>query len=231
MDSLLVMLDEEGFAFSNIHRIRQLNSMPKAGGSLDLADSAAHAISRLDILLVIAKLSPFLRTDSSDSVRTWSDKFMTNFSEPWVVPVVLVVWWWFFRAKNFRIWISFRFTKWCLYELSTAAMMRSWSEWLVDLRKNDSRSLISLLSADFLNLWNWILSLRRALLARKVILKERWLWYGAFNNRPLGTMSWILHFIRKVRWLEVLANWILSRSNFLKLGYIPGIYTWYISQF
>jgi hypothetical protein len=54
--------------------------MLRAGGSLDLADSAAHAMSRLDILLVNAKFSPFLRIDSSDSVRTWSDKFMTNFS-------------------------------------------------------------------------------------------------------------------------------------------------------
>jgi hypothetical protein len=53
------------------------------------------------------------------------------------------------------------------------------------------------------------------LLARKVVLEERWLWYGALSMRPLGTISWVLHFMRKVRWLEVLASWILSHSNFL----------------
>jgi hypothetical protein len=59
VDSLLVMLDVKGLDFSSIHRICQQNSIPMAGGSLDLADSAAHAISRLDIPFVIAKLSPF----------------------------------------------------------------------------------------------------------------------------------------------------------------------------
>jgi hypothetical protein len=47
---------------------------------------------------------------------------------------------------------------------------------LIDLLisgKKDSGSLICLLSAGFLEQWNWILSLSRALLARKVVLEER----------------------------------------------------------
>jgi hypothetical protein len=76
------MLDVKGLGFSNIHGILQQNSMPEAGGSLDLADSAAYNMSRLDSLFVTAKLSPHLRKDSSDSVRTCSHKLRTNFSDP-----------------------------------------------------------------------------------------------------------------------------------------------------
>jgi hypothetical protein len=59
-----------------------MHFIPKAGGSVDLLDSAGRAMSILDTLFVIAKLSPLLSTDSSDSVRTCSDKLMTNFSDP-----------------------------------------------------------------------------------------------------------------------------------------------------
>jgi hypothetical protein len=45
IDSLFVMLDVKGLDLYNIHRIRQHNSIPKAGESLGLADSAAHAMS------------------------------------------------------------------------------------------------------------------------------------------------------------------------------------------
>jgi hypothetical protein len=82
VDSFIVMLDVIGLDFSNIHRILQQNSITKAGGSLDLGDSAAHAMSRLDTLFVVVKLSPLLSTDSSDSVRICSEKLMTNFSGP-----------------------------------------------------------------------------------------------------------------------------------------------------
>jgi hypothetical protein len=80
--SFLVTSDVKGFDFSNVHRILQQNCTPKAGGSLDLADSAAHAMSKLDTLLVTVKVSPLLSTDSSDSVRTCSNKLRTNFSDP-----------------------------------------------------------------------------------------------------------------------------------------------------
>jgi hypothetical protein len=81
MDSFPVMLDVKGLDFSNIYRILQQNSIPKAGGSLDLADSAAHATSKLDTQNA-AKLSPLLSTHSSDLVRTCSDKLRTDFSHP-----------------------------------------------------------------------------------------------------------------------------------------------------
>jgi hypothetical protein len=54
------------------------NSIPKAGGSLDLADSVTHAISRLATLFVIAKLSPLLSLDSSGSMFLGKDRMMNN---------------------------------------------------------------------------------------------------------------------------------------------------------
>jgi hypothetical protein len=56
------------------------------GGSLDLADSAAHAMSKLDTAFVTAKVSPLLSMDSSDSVRTCSNKLRINLE-------VAMVWW------------------------------------------------------------------------------------------------------------------------------------------
>jgi hypothetical protein len=186
VDSLLRMLNVKGLDFSDIHRICQQNSIPKAGGSLDLVDSAVHAMSRLDTLFLVAKVSPFFSTDSSDSVRAYSDKLMANFSDPWMSLWVLVVWWWSLRAENFQL------LPWCGVDLIG----------LLISGKKDSRSLICSLIAASLKWWNWILSLSRALLTHKVILEEWWLWYGAFRMRPLGTVSWVLHFMRKVRWLE-----------------------------
>jgi hypothetical protein len=77
------MTDVKDLDFSNIHQILQQNSMPKAGESLNLADSATHTMSKLDTLFVTAKLSLLLGMGSSDSVRTYSDKFRTNFSATW----------------------------------------------------------------------------------------------------------------------------------------------------
>lgn len=54
--SFLVMLDIKGFDFSNIHQSLLQNFIPKAGGSLDLADSAASAMSKLDFPFVTTKL-------------------------------------------------------------------------------------------------------------------------------------------------------------------------------
>jgi hypothetical protein len=62
------MLDMKGFDFSYIHRILQQNSTSKSGGSLDLADSAVHTTSKLDILFVTEKLSPLLSTDSKNII-------------------------------------------------------------------------------------------------------------------------------------------------------------------
>jgi hypothetical protein len=103
------MSDVKGLDFSNIHvhQILQKNSIPKAGGSLNLADSATYTMSKLGTLFVTVKLRPYLSMGSSDSVRTCSDKFRTNFSDPWIAFGVAVVWWWSFVAKSFRIWISF----------------------------------------------------------------------------------------------------------------------------
>jgi hypothetical protein len=80
VDSLLVMLDVKGLDFSYIRRIRQQNFIPKAGGNLGLADSASRHVQIGHS--VIAKLTPFLSTDSSHVVRTCSDKLMINFSNP-----------------------------------------------------------------------------------------------------------------------------------------------------
>jgi hypothetical protein len=42
------MLDVKSFDFSNMYRILQQNSTTMAGGSLVIADSAAHATSELN---------------------------------------------------------------------------------------------------------------------------------------------------------------------------------------
>jgi hypothetical protein len=47
IDSFIKMLDVKDLDFSNMHRILQQNSIPKAKGSSDLADSAAHTMSKL----------------------------------------------------------------------------------------------------------------------------------------------------------------------------------------
>jgi hypothetical protein len=169
IDSFLVILDFKGLDFSNIHRILQWITIPKFGGNVDPEHSDEHAMYKLDTLFVTAKLRPLLIIDPSDSVRTCSDNFRTNFSYFYLVLGVALIWW----ATNFRIWISFCLRKLCLKEFSTAARMRSCSDWLVDLRKEDSRLLICLFSASFLKRRNWIISLIRALLALKFVLEER----------------------------------------------------------
>jgi hypothetical protein len=94
--------------------ISQQNPYPRKGESLDLGDSASCALSKFDILFFAAKLFPLLFTDSSDSVKIYSHELRINFSDPRVAFGVAVVWWRSFRAKNFRIGISFCLTKWCL---------------------------------------------------------------------------------------------------------------------
>jgi hypothetical protein len=47
---------------------------------------------KLDTLLVIAKLSPFLSMDFSDSVRKRIDNLRTNVSDPQVAFRVTVIW-------------------------------------------------------------------------------------------------------------------------------------------
>jgi hypothetical protein len=42
------MLDVKGFDFSNVHRILEQNSIPKAGGISDFADSIASTLLKLD---------------------------------------------------------------------------------------------------------------------------------------------------------------------------------------
>jgi hypothetical protein len=47
-----------------------------------------------------AKLSPFLSTDSSDPLRTCSEKLRTSFLDPWAAFGVTIVWWKSFRANS-----------------------------------------------------------------------------------------------------------------------------------
>jgi hypothetical protein len=68
------MIDVVGLDFYNSRRILRESSIPMAGGGVDLADSAAHATSRLDTRH--CKLSPLLSKDTSDSVTSSSDKLM-----------------------------------------------------------------------------------------------------------------------------------------------------------
>jgi hypothetical protein len=98
--------------------------------------------------------------------------------------------------------------------------------WLIhELWGKVSRLLICLYNLTFPKRQKWIPFLSRAFLICNVILEEQWLWYGAFCVRPLEKISWTLNFIRKVR-LEVLASWLLTCSNVLNFGYIPGPYKW-----
>jgi hypothetical protein len=172
--------------FQNKQQIIQQDCIPKPRGSLDLANSAAHPVSRSDTLFVTAKLSPFLRTDSPDCVRTCSDKLRTNFLDPWVAFGVTVIWWRCFRAKNFWKWISFCLRKLCLKELSTATRMWRWSDWFSILCK---RFVYSTLASWSINIGSYLLV--GCLLACKIILEDQWLRYGAFSIRPFGTMSFI----------------------------------------
>jgi hypothetical protein len=57
------------------------NSEPSDGGSLDATDSVAQAISKFECGTDIPKLSPFLRTDASGSVRTCCERFKMNLLE------------------------------------------------------------------------------------------------------------------------------------------------------
>jgi hypothetical protein len=117
------MLDLKGFDFSDIHRMHQQNSVPKAGGSLNFADSAAHAMSRLDTLSAIAKLSPFLSTDSSDSVRTCSDKlikFLRHLNGFLGLGGLVVI----FQSLEFLNLNHLLLKKMLFERASTAAMMR-----------------------------------------------------------------------------------------------------------
>jgi hypothetical protein len=74
------MLDVKGLDFSNIHRIFQQNSIPKAGGSLDLVDFTAHAMSRLDTPVYYCKIKPSLK-HGCFRFRVYTHILWTNFSE------------------------------------------------------------------------------------------------------------------------------------------------------
>jgi hypothetical protein len=47
LDSSLVILDGSGLDFSSMHQVLQQNSIPRARGSLDLADSSARILQIL----------------------------------------------------------------------------------------------------------------------------------------------------------------------------------------
>jgi hypothetical protein len=58
-----------------------LNFMPRVCGSLETTDSTAHAISRLECGFIPEKFKPFIRTASSESVRTCLERLRLNFLE------------------------------------------------------------------------------------------------------------------------------------------------------
>jgi hypothetical protein len=118
------MLGLEDLHFSNLDLIFHLNSMPRACGSLETTDSTAHAISRWECGLVTEKFKPFIRTASSESVRTSLERLRINFLEAEAgVDKTLVL-----RGENLRIFIAFCLLKMFLNELSTAATVPSNSE-------------------------------------------------------------------------------------------------------
>jgi hypothetical protein len=59
--------------------IFHLNSMPKVCGSFETTDSTAQATSRLEWGFATEKFIPFIRTASSESVRTCFERLRMNF--------------------------------------------------------------------------------------------------------------------------------------------------------
>jgi hypothetical protein len=75
------MLDLEDLDFSNTDLIFHLNFMPRVCGSLEIMDFTACTISRLECGFVTERFKPFIRTASSDSVRTYMERLRINFLE------------------------------------------------------------------------------------------------------------------------------------------------------
>jgi hypothetical protein len=81
------MLGLEDLDFFDMDLIFNLNSMPRVCGSLETTDSTAHAISKFECGDVTAKFKPLMRTASSDSVKTYLDRFRINFLEATACPL------------------------------------------------------------------------------------------------------------------------------------------------
>jgi hypothetical protein len=62
-------------------QIFHLNSIPRVRGSLEKTDSTAHAISRIECGFVVEMFKPFVRTASSESVRTCLERLRINVLE------------------------------------------------------------------------------------------------------------------------------------------------------
>jgi hypothetical protein len=73
------MLGLEDLDFSNMDLTFHLNSMPLVCGSLETTDSTIHAISRFERGRDTEKFKPFIRTASSESVKTCLDRVRMNF--------------------------------------------------------------------------------------------------------------------------------------------------------
>jgi hypothetical protein len=80
-NSFAVTLGLEDLDFPNTELIFHLNSMPRVCGSLETTDSTAHAISRLEHGFINEKFRPFMRTASSESVRTYLERLGIHFLE------------------------------------------------------------------------------------------------------------------------------------------------------
>jgi hypothetical protein len=58
-----------------------MNLKPEHCGSLETMDSTTHAISRLECGFITEKFKPFIKTASSESVRTCLERLWLSFLE------------------------------------------------------------------------------------------------------------------------------------------------------
>jgi hypothetical protein len=75
------MFGVEDLHVSNMDLIFHLNSMPKVCASFETTDSTAQAIPRLEWGFANEKFIPFIRTASSESVRTCLERLRIHFLE------------------------------------------------------------------------------------------------------------------------------------------------------
>jgi hypothetical protein len=78
----VILISNMYYAFLR-HRVNRRSTilMPRVRGSLKITDSTAHATSRLECEFGTEKFKPFIRTASSESLRTYLERLRMNFLE------------------------------------------------------------------------------------------------------------------------------------------------------
>jgi hypothetical protein len=168
-------------------------------------------MSRLDCGFIVKKLKPLIQTASSESLRTCLETLRINFLE-FEAGLDKTLFYWLLSRENFLL--MKHVSEWTFHNSEGTLLVRITYRW--------REKTLQLL--HFLELGCLVMPMKMYPVPEKYLTGTDNFWRTSTTDGSLWIIPWDLHLMRKVIWLRVLANWIFRHSNFLKEGYIPGLY-------